>query len=550
MNDSIREYRASNPTKAQKAPKPTRPVLSKSYLPLPSKKSKTRVAALSGSHCDLAVLHTPTATGWVKGIYQKIFPRENAPYLIRWASKPPQQIKVTEAQMKIFHRNYEFCADNEIFGGIVGNEILWPILKTGCYPRLRYVKVIRCLPDPPKPRLFVLSFRDGATMQVTGETIDRAQTRHNDILKDREAINDFSTPDAHYVTFLSAHINAAENEKGTYLTAKPDGTASQRYGDDFSATISEMTSDSVDTSTSPETGATATTTETSLNSVDTSTSPDAGATTTTTETSSNSVDTSTPPEAGAAAKDQCPATVTDTPASSENLSDSVDTSTSPDACASAKEQCRDIIADTPATTLDQLAACALSWPGNSHQANEKHVGSPMKMTAGSDKALSTLPTCDETDQTLDSSSQQTNKKAEVNNQTTTLNAKWFELTGLDVVGPLISLNDERYELHQRLQQFVPGPLSQEYENLVNDLQTLLDGSPLDSSDDSTVANNDNAQDQEGAELDATVSRVHQTDVGQQQVVDIALEVSEQRVKNRQVSGNPSGNTKNNDTASK
>jgi hypothetical protein len=88
MNDSIREYRASNPAKAPKAPKPTRPELPKSYLPLPSKKSKTRVAALSGSQCDLAVLHT--LTGWVKSIYQKIFTRENTPYLICWASKPPQ----------------------------------------------------------------------------------------------------------------------------------------------------------------------------------------------------------------------------------------------------------------------------------------------------------------------------------------------------------------------------------------------------------------------------------------------------------------------------
>ncbi len=121
----------------------------------------------------------------------------------------------------------------------------------------------------------------------------------------------------------------------------------------------------------------------------------------------------------------------------------------------------------------------------------------MKMTAGSDKAPSTLPTCDESAQTLGSSSQQTKIQAAVNNQTTTLDAKWFELTGLDVVGPLISLNDERYELHQRLQQFIPGPMSQEYDNLVNDLQTLLDGSPLDSPDGSTFANNDNAQDQEG-----------------------------------------------------
>jgi hypothetical protein len=75
MEASIVAYRASNPATAPKVPKPIRPVLPKSYLALPSKKSKTRVAALSGPNCELAVLHTPTATGWVKGIYQKYFPR-------------------------------------------------------------------------------------------------------------------------------------------------------------------------------------------------------------------------------------------------------------------------------------------------------------------------------------------------------------------------------------------------------------------------------------------------------------------------------------------
>ncbi len=176
--------------------------------------------------------------------------------------------------MKIFHRNYEFCADNDIFGGIVENEILWPLLKTGCYPRLRYVKGIRCLPDPPKPRLFVLSFRDGATMQVTGQILDRAQTRHNDILQDKEVLNDFTTPAARYITFLTGHITEAENEKGTYLTAKPEGTASTRYGDDFLSTSSEMTSETIDTPPSTDGGATAKCTETLSNSGESSTIPE------------------------------------------------------------------------------------------------------------------------------------------------------------------------------------------------------------------------------------------------------------------------------------
>jgi hypothetical protein len=63
-------------------------------------------------------------------------------------------------------------------------------------------------------------------------------------------------------------------------------------------------------------------------------------------------------------------------------------------------------------------------------------------------------------------------------QVTTLRDMWFKLSGLNVVGPLISRHDDRYALHQRLQHFIPGAIHKEYEELVLMLTTWLDDAEL------------------------------------------------------------------------
>jgi hypothetical protein len=99
----------------------------KSIFPVPSKKTKTKtkVAACSGPGADLNILQDPTDCGWVEGFYKKYNPSDAAPYVIRWKTKPPVESAVNAATMKSLHANYFFCAQNEIFGGIVGREIFW-----------------------------------------------------------------------------------------------------------------------------------------------------------------------------------------------------------------------------------------------------------------------------------------------------------------------------------------------------------------------------------------------------------------------------------------
>jgi hypothetical protein len=80
-------------------------------------------------------------------------------------------------------------------------------------PYLRYVKIIRLRPDPPKPRLYEVSFRDSSTKELSATAVDRAVTRHANILKGVEVPTDFDSYEARLVKFQDLHINAAALEK-------------------------------------------------------------------------------------------------------------------------------------------------------------------------------------------------------------------------------------------------------------------------------------------------------------------------------------------------
>jgi hypothetical protein len=47
----------------------------------------------------------------------------------------------------------------------------------------------------------------------------------------------------------------------------------------------------------------------------------------------------------------------------------------------------------------------------------------------------------------------------------TIHAMWFQLTGLDASGPMISESDDRYVLHQRIQQFDAGDFFNMHKNI-------------------------------------------------------------------------------------
>jgi hypothetical protein len=102
---------------------------------------------------------------------------------------------------------------------------------------------------------------------------------------------------------------------------------------------------------------------------------------------------------------------------------------------------------------------------------------------------------------------------------------WYEVTGLDVVGPLIAPDNEHNELHRRLQKFIPGPTSQEYDELHKALQSILDVIPMKSPEGSTTDESDNEKDENGLVEADTVSTIAQTDEGHQQPVEIGLEIS-------------------------
>ena len=231
MTASKIAFRETTPVRLAKPPKAELPTLPKSIFPLPKGKSKTKVAARSGIDSDFDVLNARTDCGWVQGTFKKFVPRDAAPYVIRWSTKPPSESNVTAKTMKEIHKDYQFCADNQIFDGIVGKELLWPTSKEGCKVYLRYVKVLRCLPCTP-PRPYVVSYRDGTTMTITGQDLDRATTRHDNILQDKEVPTDFSV-NAPTTKFQLFHINAAAQEKGTY----------REYASDFSTTSSDSAGD-------------------------------------------------------------------------------------------------------------------------------------------------------------------------------------------------------------------------------------------------------------------------------------------------------------------
>jgi hypothetical protein len=94
-------------------------------------------------------------------------------------------------------------------------------------PYLRYVRITRLRPDPPKPRLYEVSFRDGTTMEVPAQAIDRAMTRHANILAGVEVATDLDS--------YEARLMNSRN----YTIAKPETSTSRRYGDDFSSTSSD-----------------------------------------------------------------------------------------------------------------------------------------------------------------------------------------------------------------------------------------------------------------------------------------------------------------------
>jgi hypothetical protein len=125
MNGCMKAFREHKslkkvPSRVERA----KPTLPKSCFPLPSKKSKskTKVASRSGSGADLHILKDPTDCGWVQGLFKKYNPRDLAPYVIRWQTKPPVESPVTAATIKNLHDNYFFAFRMRSSGASLGES--------------------------------------------------------------------------------------------------------------------------------------------------------------------------------------------------------------------------------------------------------------------------------------------------------------------------------------------------------------------------------------------------------------------------------------------
>ncbi len=175
--------------------------------------------------------------GWHQGLLKKFLPSDSNPYLIRWTCKPPIEMQVSEKIIRQLVWNYKYCQENDIFEGIVGREILWIVNRKAAKPSLRVVKVIRF---PTKgSRLYELAFRDGNTMDLTPEVVDRACARDERIRNGMFVVINFTDPGCQEVMFTLAQMNISQQEKANYPITRSPHNSSRNYGTDFSSSASQ-----------------------------------------------------------------------------------------------------------------------------------------------------------------------------------------------------------------------------------------------------------------------------------------------------------------------
>ena len=219
-------YRATVPPKPVRDPPPPKPKPIKSIYP---RSQVTRIASPCGPGAEIPQLNEPTMCGWYQGQLKKFSPNESKPYLIRWSCKPAIEMQVTEKVIRRMVMNYKYCDENDIFKGIVGKELLW--VCSGF--KLRFVKV---LAFPTKgTRLYQLAFRDGKTMELTPQDLDRAFVRHDRITNFQPVVTNFTDVGGSEALFRLTHMHAAEKEEGVYPRTSFQRTKSAMYGSDFSS---------------------------------------------------------------------------------------------------------------------------------------------------------------------------------------------------------------------------------------------------------------------------------------------------------------------------
>jgi hypothetical protein len=200
----IRERKEKKPN--QPKPKP--------IMPVSKKGATTWVASKTGRNSVYTELSFITENGWCKGKLLNFHPENTAkPYVVRWGTGTAKtDMAVSEEELRTLANNYEWCANRQIFGAIVGREILWPFAtkQKAVKYYLRYGVVTEF---HAWTKTYVLQFRDGHCLDIQPEILDAATTRHDDIVAGEEVPFNLDSDDPVMVLFTALHIHHAVCEK-------------------------------------------------------------------------------------------------------------------------------------------------------------------------------------------------------------------------------------------------------------------------------------------------------------------------------------------------
>ena len=136
QTESYRAYRAKNPIQLPKPKKPPRKALR-------YKKGACVAAEVGPESRFLPELAELTLSGWCAGkVHSAKSGCPEKPYTIRWATKPVAQTEVSEKTLTKLVFDYNSCAMNHTFDGVVGTVIFRPCMNSLQRDYLREVRVM------------------------------------------------------------------------------------------------------------------------------------------------------------------------------------------------------------------------------------------------------------------------------------------------------------------------------------------------------------------------------------------------------------------------
>ncbi len=210
QNESYRAFRGKNPIQVPKPKKPPRQA--------PRYRIGACVAAEAGPESDfLPELAEDTLSGWCSGklhSYKSACPHQ--PYVIRWATKPFSETRVSETTLARLVRDYNNCIMNHIFNGIVGTVMFWAC-KDGKHRD--HLRQVRAMSYHVGTRMYTLNFKDGVSFKVTPEHLDFGAQQSEHLIKGKmEVPVDYRVAPLRFVTFTPKHMEIAEKEVGNLKT--------------------------------------------------------------------------------------------------------------------------------------------------------------------------------------------------------------------------------------------------------------------------------------------------------------------------------------------